>query len=226
LGLKQFADEYDTDADQDYNLLYDLKLPTYDSNQLSVPEFLDTFESFKRSFVYEKYYLLLIPKNKGYRKYSLIGFSSLEEGKNFVIKNISGLIDEYIIKISEFDNNIYGGSIMSNDNIVILEMAPGLQTEIAHGTTNVISGQLTPLSISVKYSTKNEKERKLIWEAMKAVTREQSDGYQTHEIRGIHFLKGYFEFAFTKGSNKCGLRLVFIDVKLKRSYFNITIDCY
>ena len=196
-GHFSLANALDTDIFRDFRLIQDLHLPKYDSYLISAAYFLDEFQKFQRDFVHDRYYLVLLPKYENYRKYSLTDFKSLEEAKNFIVHNIEGLYDQYMLRISEFEPNIYGGSIMSDEGIVIVEMVKGLQSGVAYGTENVISGVLTPLDISIRYSTQNEVERSLIWKAMNGIMRDSKmviedtlNHIETHVIHDFSFLKG------------------------------------
>jgi hypothetical protein len=228
-GQFSLANALDTDIIRDFYLIHELQLSTYDSYLVPAACFLDEFQKFQRDFVYDRYYLVLLPKSENCRKYSLTDFKSLEEAKNFIAHNIEGLYDQYMLRISEFEPNIYGGSIMSDEDVVMVEMVKGLQNGVAYGTENVISGVLTPLGISTRYSTQNETERSLIWKAMNGIMRDSKmviedtlKHTETHAIHNFSFLKGYFEFAYTKSSNRNSLRLVFFDIKLNRVYYNLS----
>lgn len=228
LGLHSLAAQYDTDIVRDFELVHELGLPAFDSYIVPVRDFLDEFNSFRKKFVYDRYNLALLPLHDNCRKYSLIDFARLEEGRKFIVQNIRGMFDKYMLRISEFETNMYGGSIMSDDDIVLVEMAEGLQTRVAYGTSIVISGTLTSFGISTKYSTQNQVERMLIWKAMKAIIRDAkmvkedtTCHRQVHSIRGYYFLKGYFEFAYTQREDREDLRLIFFDLKLSKAYYNL-----
>lgn len=228
IGRFGLASALDTDIVRDFHLIHDLQLPTYDSYLIPAAYFLDEFPKFQRDFVHDRYYLVLLPKYENYRKYSLTDFKSLDEAKNFIVQNIAGLYDQYMLRISEFEPNLYGGSVMSDDGVVLVEMVKGLQSGVAYGTENVISGMLTPLAISVRYSTLDETERSLIWRAMQGIMRDSKmviedtlNHIETQVIHDFSFLKGYFEFAYTKTSSRNNLRLVFFDLKLNKAYYSL-----
>ena len=229
LGLHSLAAQYDTDIVRDFELVHELGLPAFDSYIISVEDFLDGFVSFRKKFVHDRYNLALLPLHDNYQKYSLTDFARLEEGRDFIVQNIRGMFDKYMLRISEFETNVYGGSIMSDDDIVLVEMTEGLQTRVAYGTSKVISGTLTSFGISAKYSTENQLERMLIWKAMKAIMRDAKSVMedttchrQVHSIRDYYFLKGYFEFAYTKCEDREDLRLIFFDLKLNKAYYNLS----
>jgi len=210
-----------TDAQRDFEALEALSLPRYDARQLSARAFLDDFEGIQNVFRHERYYALLIPLRDDDRKFSKIGSSSLVEIRDFVLSSVADRLDRYLLKVSEFEDNVYGGSIMSDDGCVVVELATGLQTGVAYGTSVVMSGVLTWSSISMKYSTYNEKERRLIWNAADAIVARTPVSHPQHAIRSMTFLKGYFEFAYTHRIDRTDLRLVFIDVKSAPGFYSI-----
>jgi hypothetical protein len=225
IGNPDIASNFETDANRDFELVKQLKLQTYDSYQIPVSEFLRNYSYYEKNFIYEKYYLLLIPLTEELQKYSLVGFPTMREAKDFVVEKTKYKVEHYLLRISEYEINIYGGSIMSNDNIVVTEMGRGNQNLVAYGNTNVISARLTPTTISVKYTTNDLSERNLLWNAMSAILRYDETQYKVHTIRGFIFLKGYFEFAYTMHRDDPHLRLVFFDVKLSQGFYDIPSDC-
>jgi hypothetical protein len=224
----QLAATFETDNASDFQLIHDLQLPTYDSYQMSVAHFLEIFHDLQKIFIHNNYYLVLLPMEEKHKKFYVMNIRSLEEAKSFLTQSIKGWYDQYLLRISEFEPNIYGGSIISDNGIVIVEMVKGLQSNVANGTTNVISGVLTSLNISMRYSTSDELERHLLWNALKTITRENKEiidatinHIELHTIRNLSFLKGYFEFAYVKKNDNFGLRLVFFDLKLKKAYYDL-----
>lgn len=229
-GKNELATAFETDNARDFQLIQDLHLPTYDSHQIPAAHFLDNFHYFQRNFIHSSYYLVLLPMEEKYSKYYLTDIKSLEEVRSLVIQNTEGLYDRYMLKISEFEPNVYGGSIISDEDVVVVEIVKGMQSNVAHGTKNIISGVLTPPNISMIYSTSNETERRLIWKALKGIIRDSKDvledklnNTEIHTIRNLHFLKGYFEFAYVKKNDSDCLRLVFFDLKLSKGYRNIQL---
>ena len=229
LGLNEIASKYDTDIIRDFYLIRELNLPTYDSYMFSVVCFLDQFERLQANFIHDSYYLILLPMHENYRKYILMDFKSLLDAKNFIVQNIQGMYEHYMIRISEFEQNVYGGSIISDEGLVLVEMVKGLQNGVAYGTKNVISGRLTPFTISTHYSTSNEEERLYIWRVIQSIIQNndmitQNDliNRENHFIHNINFLKGYFEFVYTKHMKRDCLRLIFFDVKLNKAYYHIS----
>ncbi len=228
LGSNELGDAIDTDVERDFHLIRLLNLPRYGGRLLTASTFIEDIDKLKREFVYEKYFLILIPKIKGLFKHSLVECTDLEVARRFVLDKARGAYDDYFVRISEFETNLYGGSIMCNDGILIVEMAEGLQRYVAYGMTNVISAKLTNLQTSVQYSTANIDERELLWRAIKAIRRTNNNlikdilmGRTITELRGHYFLKGYFEFAYTLSNKHQTPRLVFWDTKLQEPYHNI-----
>lgn len=228
-GKRHLADVYDIDIRRDFELLYKIGLPTLDAHLMPVVDFLEGGDLPQETFRHDQYYLVLLPRYQNLRKYSLMGFRALEEARNFVTEKIAGFYDKYLIRISEFEENVYGGSVMSNDGILIVEMAKGLQIGVAYGTDNVITGRLTPIKPSVQYSTDNRLERHLIWHVIKVLMRDSCtiaidllEHREIHRIRDFFFLKGYFEFAYTRRVSRNTLRLVFFDIKLGKVFYNVS----
>jgi hypothetical protein len=227
IGMHNFAKKFATDSIYDFYILKKLGLPTYDSYIIPVSEFLNNFTAFRETFIHGKYYLVLIPISSNYQKYSLTGFENLSESVTFIKSKIRNLYSHYLIRISEFENNIYGGSIMCNESKIICELAKGLQTEIAYGTSNVFQGWFTDGDFCVQYNTDDESIRKLIWRAVRSICFDfnsisinEMGEYNMSVFRNYSFINGYFEFAFTQSDTK-ELRLIFFDIKLSQAYYQI-----
>ena len=230
LGQGEFVKLIETDIVEDFHLIKKLRLPTYDSYLIPVQEFLDRFSELNVSFIHEKYYLVLLPIREGLNKYSLTGFQKLDEAKEFIFENISKLIDEYMIRISEFEENAYGGSIMSTDEQIIAEISKGLQTGVAYGSAKVELAKISPFSKTVQYSSDNILLNQLLWKAISAIEVKQDSLIADNEkigmsmLHGKFYFKGYFEFAYTDIPTRDHLRLVFFDLKLGKIYSNISND--
>jgi len=231
-GLEKLAEIYsDEDFARDFKLIKDLGLPTYDSYLIPPEVFILNLESYKCTFVHPKYYLQLYPLTPGLRKHSLIGFDTLQQAKDFINEKIPNQLNDYMLRISEFEPNIYGGSIISNDDIVVAELAEGLQTGVSYGTAKVVGGALTTFNRGFRYSTDDEQKRLLLSKAITAIKRNAQQlaedfnvNRKNHVIRGDYFLKGYFEFAYTQLNPSSEFRLVFFDAKLVEAYYNINAE--
>lgn len=213
IGLASVSAGFETNPSEDFSSLERLGLPRYEAFQFTVRQFFDNFKTLLDTFRHALYYVVLIPQRPADQKFSKIALSSLTEVRRFVEVTLADHDADYLVKISEFEENVYGGSIMSENGCVIIELTDGLQSGLAYGVTSVDTGLLTEYSISMKYSTAVVDRRKLMWNALSHIRGECARSAATHKIRGLPFLRGYFEFAYTSSALRAGLRLVFIDHK-------------
>jgi hypothetical protein len=227
-GRKDLASKFDTDVVKDFHLVKALRLPTYDAYLLPCSDFMKRVGWYKKHFLHDRYYLNLLPIQQGHRKYSLIGFSDLAEAESFIRTHLSGAYSKYLLRLSEFEDNIYGGSIMSQSGIVRAELSSGLQQSVAHGTVPVTGLTLSSYDNSAQYSTDDSTERALLWKAVESIMVPKQKSamvhlpeLSVHECGRFWFFKGYFEFAYTQRDEGAALRLVFFDVKLGPEYYNI-----
>jgi hypothetical protein len=228
IGKQRLADMFDTDIVEDFNLVKALGLPTYDAYLIPCVEFIKKFAWFRKNFIHTHYYLNLLPTETGFRKLSLVGFGDLDEARRFIGSHLDGRHDKYMLRISEFEDNVYGGSIMSESDIVLAELSQGLQQKVAYGAVPVVGLTLTSYRKTAKYSTDDPFERTLLWRAIEAIMIRGQAGARlpacaslVHECGRYWFVKGYFEFAYTRCTDGAPLRLVFFDVKLGPAYYNV-----
>jgi len=221
---------FDTNVVEDFHLLKALGLPTYDAYLLPCSEFMEKYAWFKKHFVHTHYYLNLLPNEAGFRKLSLVGFGDLDEARSFISCHLHRSYQNYMLRVSEFESNLYGGSVMSESDVVLAELSPGLQQEVANGAVPVVGVTLTSYASCAKYTTDDSFERTLLWRAIEAImVRERADAMMpataslVHECRRHWFIKGYFEFAYTQASEDGPLRLVFFDVKFGPAYYNVQV---
>jgi hypothetical protein len=230
LGYLQIAHSFDTDPERDLQLISLLGLPRYDSRFIPAPFFVDHLDGLAKEFFYEQYFLTLVPVSKETRKFVLYDFPSLESARECVLKKVGDILDKYMVRISEFEPNTFGGIIICDDGLLLAEMGKGLQANVAYGMVQVASAQLSNIQIATKYNTSNVNERSLLWKAIKSISRSNNNvvddiiaNRRIAELRGMNFLKGYFEFIYTQPPKKRSLRLVFLDVKLQQAYYNLNI---
>ena len=212
----------------DFESLEALGLPCLDSRMFLASEFDQRIAQLHSEFLYERYFLVLTPILPGLTKYIYPDCPSLDKAEEFIFEKLGQLSRQYTVKLFEFEPNVYGGTIICNNDIVIVEMAEGIQSEVAYGTVKVISACLTNFQISTRYSTSNSDQRELLWAVLKAISRTQEalltdliENRETIDLRGYHFLKGYFEFVYTQSVARKGLRLAFLEANKSDLYCNI-----
>lgn len=219
LNIHSLSNKYKESTLSDYNLLKNSCLPVYDDHLILLDDFTNNYNWFANNFIHKEYYLLLIPKKENLNKYSLVGFSKLREGYNFIQNLPINNHKDYLIKLSEFSKNVYGGSIMIDENILVAEINEGLQKDVSYGVSHVSNAILTAYQPSVRYKNSSNSEKVLLWRAIKCVKNASPQYFEFHSIRDILFPKGYFEFAYIEENKH--LRIVFIDVKNDKDYYNL-----
>lgn len=226
VGLGELASSFDTDAKGDFSLVRGLGLPCYEAYFLPVADFLERFVLLKEQFVFPSYYLQLYPIDAGDRKHSLVDFDSLDTAREFIYQSIDGRFDKYSILISEFETNVWGGTIMSYKGGIVVEIAGRLQTGVSYGSEKVELMVISPILPGPRFSTREANIRSLLLKGAKAIavnpTRERAIGLlgvKSSSANGVCYMDGYFEFAYTRASNRERLRLVVLDAKLNEAYY-------
>jgi hypothetical protein len=183
--------------------------------------FLSSFRWFEKKFVFPHYFLSLIPITQGLRKYALLDFDSLTSAKRFIHKRVGKRYGEYLLYISEFEENAFGGSIISDSGMIRAEITAGRQQQVSQSLVVPSAAILDEMWPSTRYSTEDVEIRRLLWGAIVALRRDSVGalecalrGLPYQCIRGFRFLRGYFEFAYTVPAGGGPHRLVFFDAKV------------
>lgn len=211
---KNWIGMYEADVKQDYQRIENYHLPTYVRKFFEAAELVSNFEACAEQVPYNAYYIQLYPKIISLPKYSLTDFKEVEKVKEFIIEKVGDKLEYYFVLVSEFETNIYGGSIMSNGYSVYIDMCRGLQNQISYGAENSIGCKLQYEKIS--YSENAGKLEQHIFHCILSALRVRAG------VDNPKFLKGYFEFAITKKNpDDQFYRLIFIDFKTDSQYYNI-----
>jgi hypothetical protein len=210
---KNWLGMFEADVINDYKRIDDYSLPTYHKKFFEVELLLKDTKSFIDNYDFVNCYIQLYPKNAALKKYNKMNITSPEEILEFINEKIEKYYKNYFILISEFEPNLYGGSIMSNGSKIYLEMCGGLQNQIAYGTTKTIGYAISETNVKT-FSNATEKEK---------IIMDNVIGFL--ELNSIpdqdKYLKGYFEFAITIAVDGVNPRIVFFDFKDDASYYNI-----
>lgn len=198
--------EYDTDIREDFRRIEIFGLPTYHRLLLEPQKFIQNLNYYEQTFRYSAYYAQVYPQTIGLKKYNLMNFTKLSELLPFLKQNIGEYMDRYVLLISEFEENIYGGSVMSDGNKVIIDLVEGLQNQISYGRGVSFSCVVKSTNELIFTSGCDEFVKSLFNEVLDSISVLGNSKKQD-------YLLGYFEFAFTKRADSKNLRLVFFDYK-------------
>lgn len=201
---------FDTDIQADFKRLEKSGLPTYKRLILEPIQFLLNKNYYVQNFKYESYYAQVYPMSTGLKKYNLMGFNDLEDIVPFLSNNIKGLYDKYLLLISEFEPNVFGGSVMSDGKSVKIDMVRGLQNQISYGKAADCSC-IVDANSNIEFSCSGKLEKRLFFEIL--------DSLRIYNDED-KYMKGYFEFAFTSKSGTGSLRLVYFDYKKQSFFYN------
>jgi hypothetical protein len=211
---KNWVGMYEADIINDYRRIDKYGLPAYKKYFYEVSDLMSDFSSFEKKFDFSKCYIQLYPKKVNLPKLSQMDFTSAKAIYDFVFSKIRSQYSDYIILISEYEPNKYGGSVMSNGETVYIEMCRGLQNQISYGNSDTIGCSLIHGEIH-QWHNASEPEKQIIRQILSALN-------ILSDSTGSEYLQGYFEFAVTESINNPGkLRLVFIDYKDDQAYVNI-----
>lgn len=197
--------KYDTNICADFSRIEEFGLPTYYRILTEPREFIENYCDYEGKFKCHTYYAQVYPQIIGLKKYNIMNFSNLSNVIPFLNQNISGCMDKYILLISEFEENIYGGSIMSNGRKVLIDMVHGLQNQISYGNVATHSCIVRDNGDTF-FKQCGSEEKQLFFEVLDSISILGNSKKQW-------YLEGYFEFAFTKSFKSNALRLVFFDYK-------------
>lgn len=195
-----------------------IELPVYQSKTLKLARFLEHPEATLQNLQYPLYWASLLPLTASLAKRTKLGLGR-EELLDFA-QQYKKSKDDYNILLSEYARNVFGGSIISNSDIVYVELARGDQINVAQGLTgkgDLFIAKRGKDNISFSYTFKDPNIRQLIWETLQYIRRRD---YEQERETDIRFLKGYFEFALTELPGRSALRTIFLDYKTTPSFVN------
>ena len=195
-------------------VLEEMRLPTYRHAVVSADRFLEDPESILSGLSSDTYYITLLPKKPELQRYSKSGLTA-EETVDFVKFHASHNLQDYDVLLQEFETNSFGGTIISNEDCIHVELCKGKQSEVAYGTAQVMTATRGRFSPSFRYSVDDTETRGLIWGALQFIRERDEAERQTQ----VSFAKGYFEFAITQSSR--GMRFVFFDYNKSPSYTSL-----
>jgi hypothetical protein len=109
----------------DFKLLHTLELPTFRARLLPCRQFLSDIKWFKAYFVFPRYVFSLVPCRPGLKKYSMLDARSVDNAVDFIESHAHGCTEDYLVLISEFELNAYGGSIVSDNGRIAADIAAG-----------------------------------------------------------------------------------------------------
>lgn len=223
-GLDEFSREVERanqgDKAEVMRRVREAGLPVQDTLTLSMSEFLADPDGVMNRFKYSFYWGNVLPDVEGLRKASAVGFNR-EEMIEFVLKN-QKLGRNPQVLLNEFEKNIYGGQIISNPNVTLIEMAEGNQQKFAQGRDH---GQIyrgirrVGIDPSFKYSTESVPHRQILWNVLSYI-REDSVGQRATDIG---FKPGYYEFAVTEAPDRESLGVTFFDYKTSPLFTNLEV---
>lgn len=204
--------KFDTDIRSDFGRISAMGLPTYDRLILNPEEFLENIKQYEETFRYQAYYSQVYPQVSGLGKFNLMNFSALSELVPFLYEKLGRYMNRYTLLISEFEENVYGGSMMSDGTRVFIDITEGLQNQISYGNGAAYSC-IAEDSGEVIFKDSYACSVVLLFEEiLDSVIVLGSDSRMS-------FLPGYFEFAFTRKDKGDMLRLVFFDYKTDMSFY-------
>lgn len=212
IHMKEKKGVYDTDICADFQRIERAGLPTYHRILVPPQKFVKNFDTYKSSFLFPQYYAQVYPQISGLKKYSVMGVTDLAEVISFLYENIADNFSQYILLISEFEKNVYGGSVMSDGSRVMVDLTEGLQNQIAYGSKasfSCVAEESGKISFSGEYT---EFVKEMFMEILDSIVILGSPEKQ-------RFLKGYFELAFTQKLMEEDLRLVFFDYKADPRFY-------
>jgi hypothetical protein len=201
--------------------LEQLGLPTYDRLSLSLEDFLDRPKLLLTEFNHPSYHAILSPRKSHLLRYSKTRLKKWDDIQKFVDKKIENKDRKnYYLILQEYEECIYGGTIVSNDKILHVDLCLGKPSGVSKGKANVITATKRngPYLPSFSYSTKDDNLRSVIWDILQYI---RFKDYKSERQTDITFLKGYFEFAVSDKGIKKGLRIAFLDYNTSAPYTNI-----
>lgn len=186
-------------------------LPVQPSLLLNFPDFLKDPQTILKKFEFPLYWTSLLPKDPTLKKYTKIGINS-SEVIDFA-KEYQALSPSYEVILNPFEENVFGGNIISNSEMILIEMGRCNQTDVAQGRVlpkDLVSAEKKLGSQRFKYSDHDPKIRRIFQRVLR---------YIKHEDK---FMEGYFEFAVTSSPKRKTLGITFFDFKTAPIFLNIS----
>lgn len=209
-GRKELAGLLKTDKTADLRLLDKLRLPRYEKIMVNLSELLDDpvliIERFKR----RKVYVQVKDINTGLVFHPII---DVDFDQNLVEKLKSEYMNanRYLLIISEYLNNLYGGTINCYEDQLYLEMVEGIQTPVAFGTAEKLYTAHSTIHGLIKYNFDNIQLRRVAYEVIRSLKRNKLNAR-------LNLYTGYFEFVIV-GSSLSKYKIIFLDAKNVSAYY-------
>ena|GEM_PF-5613798 len=194
---------------QSASSLEELDLPRQKRIVATVDDFLTNPDEHLEQFLSDNLYIVILPANK--EKGRLRRKTSTRKEALEFIQTVPH--DEYkYLTICEDMPVVYTGAltISSNETIYAEVAESNVINDVSHGRVK-IEGSMrnNPYTGIMKYTTNDEKLRKLLWETLQCIPHEVSENSRIG--RGAKYHPGYYEFFWSLINNENNLRLIFRD---------------
>lgn len=146
------------------------------------------------------------------------GIHSFEESQKFLEEVIEkGNESLYSVFLTEYEPQEYSGIIISRTEEVLIEISRAGLNDFSHGKVNPSAGgHFAEHNFnhfkSMRYTTNNRKQRKLIWQVLQYL-REEDQPSDSDLFPLIKFKRGYFEWVITPAG-----KIKFLDYKTAEGY--------
>lgn len=210
-GLEELAKGFTTSKLEDYERLKNSGLPVFEDFKCSYPEFnlnnskLVSFLNRNNNVVVRGIPIIDNLPKKTHR--NLSGFNNCK-------KFLADFIDEknihfYVVLMTQrAPEEFYAGAMISNDGKVVVEISKDNLDNFTHRASNPVSTGVFEHT-KMLYNTEDIFEREIMWKAVQCI-------YSKDVFPGEDFMRGYFEFVYTKAG-----QLRFFDYKINESYLNL-----
>jgi hypothetical protein len=170
-------------------------LPVQPSRLVNLELFLADPEKALTDFQFSLYWASLLPKDPNARKFTEVGID--RQALISFAKRNAVLRGDFDFLLNQFEENVYGGQIISDGSQVLAEMGRGKQTAVVHGQVDAKDMYIAtkrPGQLAFRYSTEDLDVKRAFWKALRCLALEPDgpDGETPYR-----FLEGYFEFAIT-----------------------------
>jgi len=176
-----------------------LNLPSYGATMAPLKAILeDRVPTFWEPMASPPCYAQLFPRRVGLSKAVLLDVMAANDVLRFLAQVQPNDIDDYDVLLSKFRTNRYGGIAVVGNGYAVVELAPGLQSPVAHGSVAVstyvvldaVSGMVSgPDSASEQLS-------RHVLERLKVPPCQPTDAFVAVSVGRGTYLRGYFEFAY------------------------------
>ncbi len=209
-GRKELADLLKTDKTEDLLLLDILRLPRYEKIMVNLSELLADPVPIVERFKRRKIYVQVQDINTGLVFHPII---DVDFDQNLVKRLKSEYMDanRYLLIISEYLNNLYGGTINCYEDQLYLEMVRGRQTPVAYGTAEKLYTAQSTIHGLIKYNFNNIQLRQATYEVIRSLKKNKLNAR-------LNLYTGYFEFVIV-GSSLSKYKIIFLDAKNVDAYY-------